>query len=60
MKEDYNLDLIEIDQYYRDLVLLFEKKYNLLEEFSQRENYLDADIKIIDYLLLNKIVTMKT
>ena len=60
MKEDYNLDLIEIDQYYRDLVLLFEKKYNLLEEFSNRENYLDADLKLMDYLLSNKIVTMKT
>ena len=60
MKEDYNLDLIEIDQYYIDLVLLFEKKYNLLEEFSNRENYLDADLKLMDYLLSNKIVTMKT
>lgn len=60
MKEDYNLDLIEIDQYYRDLVLLFEKKYNLLEEFSNRENYLDADLKLMDYLLSNKIVTIKT
>ena len=57
MKDEYDLDLIELGDYYNDLVKLFLYKNALLEDFINKD--CDSDIEYVNYLLTKKILQMK-
>ncbi len=59
MKDEYDLDLIELGDYYNKLVKLFLYKNALLEDFINKDCDNDSDIEYVNYLLTKKILQMK-
>jgi len=55
---NYDLDLIELKEYYESIVKLVTGKRELLMDYYDRTED-SANIELLDYLLTNKILEMK-
>ena len=55
---DYDLDLIELKDYYDSIVKLLTGKNELLMDYYDRTED-SANIELLDYLLTNKILEIK-
>lgn len=55
---NYDLDLIELKEYYESIVKLVTGKRELLMDYYDRTED-SANIELLDYLLTNKIIEMK-
>ena len=58
MKNEYDLNMVELESYYKELITLFEYKRYLIEKFVMENDCANSDINLIDYLLTKKLIEM--
>lgn len=52
-QEEYDLDVIELTEFYNKICKLFELKSKFVDDFYEKSNYEES--QFIDYLLVRKI-----